>query len=364
MTSAINLNDINEIIWYNTNSKGALDYPDTSSWLELWRRNKSRFAASFPGPNLIWKYPEPISIKTPIVEQERQLFKYIDSVQKELGDDAASLLLCNFQSFFDNKVTIPLLTYNVSRGDRLLRSLRKFSTDFSKVRKMQDLGSTLIQQKKLHGYLHFSIHPLDFLSMSVNNSNWRSCHSLDGSYRGGIANLLTDSTTIMAYLLTSEDQVPLTYFPSQIKWNDKKWRMLIHITDHCVYYSKQYPFHNSTLLSTVASVISENSARIFPGVKPCQFLEISPVKYTTENFLSEITVHNKHYPSIDVFKYNNLYNGYKDLYNQPDGLIYAAYTKPADQLTLEDLSIEIGHDVRDPYDPEYPLMIHNDFVNK
>ena len=43
----------------------------------------------------------------------------------------------------------------------------------------------ILQDVKVSGDLVLSVHPLDYLSISDNNHNWYSCHSLDGEYGAG-----------------------------------------------------------------------------------------------------------------------------------------------------------------------------------
>lgn len=84
----------------------------------------------------------------------------------------------------------------------------------------------LIQEDKVTGILCLSIHPLDYLSLSENTYNWRSCHALDGEYRAGNLSYMMDNTTVVCYL-KGEDEAELPHFPAEVKWNSKKWRMLL-----------------------------------------------------------------------------------------------------------------------------------------
>jgi hypothetical protein len=57
-----------------------------------------------------------------------------------------------------------------------------------------------LQQNKITGRLCFSVHPLDFLSMSENNCGWRSCQALDGDFRAAALAYMIDSSTVVAYI--------------------------------------------------------------------------------------------------------------------------------------------------------------------
>ena len=361
------LNDIEEIICYNLDVDGI----NCGPWFQDWRLRKSRFSATFPGPSLIYRYPKPITINTPEVYRENEVYSFASYVSEKLGRDAFSFVLANLHSFYSNKVEFPYPHYSIKKGERLLHALRKFSPDNeSAVREVQDKGSTYIQQSKIHGHLYFSIHPLDFLSMSETASHWRSCHSLQGSYRTGPANMMVDDSTIIAYLLTDNEPKELPNFPASIKWNDKKWRVLIHMNENAVYISKEYPFHNETLRSTVSSVLSDNFDRIFPtefSGKSEKKLNFEQVHYCKDpqTHLSSIKINNVFYPTCEVFQYNPYYMGYKDLfYQDPEIPISAAYRKPTSELLLRDLQVSIGAPVTDPVDPSVILMNSSDFQNK
>lgn len=128
-------------------------------------------------------------------------------------------------------------------GMKLIKAFKYFLTDPKELQKYQMAASMIIQENTVEGYLCFSVHPLDFLSMSENNHNWRSCHALDGDYRAGNASYMVDSTTFMCYLKSKNDVV-LPHFPKEVKWNSKKWRVLLFIDEArtMLFAGKQYPF--------------------------------------------------------------------------------------------------------------------------
>ena len=83
----------------------------------------------------------------------------------------------------------------------------------------------------MSGDFCISIHPLDFLTSSVNTYNWRSCHALDGEYRAGNLSYMVDKSTIICYL-KGANNAKLPMFPDDVPWNSKKWRVLIYVSDY------------------------------------------------------------------------------------------------------------------------------------
>lgn len=130
-------------------------------------------------------------------------------------------------------------------GMKVSKALKFFIDNEGALRHYQDRISNLIQANSFSGILCLSIHPLDYLSSSENMSNWRSCHALDGEYAAGNLSYMTDPSTIICYL-KSKEPVQLDNFPQDLLWNNKKWRMLLHVSPgkHSVCVAgREYPIH-------------------------------------------------------------------------------------------------------------------------
>ena len=163
----------------------------------------------------------------------------------------------NEASFWDNFVSYPI--GSMVFGSKLLKNFKFFISDEDLLRAAQDLASTFIQENKLEGYLYLSVHPMDYLTSSENNFKWRSCHALDGDYRGGNLSYMCDDVTIVAYVAPAE-QRHLACLPEGEKWYDKKWRTLVHIhpLDNVIYFGRSYPFECPEVLDDILSVINKH----------------------------------------------------------------------------------------------------------
>ena len=160
-----------------------------------------------------------------------------------------------FESFYDNTLKTSCHLKNgvvIPAGSKIIRAFKYFIASDSLLRTLQDEASMVIQKNKLEGTLCFSVHPLDFLSSSENTYNWRSCHSLDGEYRAGNLSYMVDSSTVICYIKSDED-VKLPNFPEHVKWNNKKWRMLLFSNPTCtlLFAGRQYPFSSMEALEIV-----------------------------------------------------------------------------------------------------------------
>jgi hypothetical protein len=106
--------------------------------------------------------------------------------------------------------------------------------------------SMCLNQKKLKGTLCLSIHPLDYITMSDNASNWNSCMSWedDGCYKQGTVEMMNSPCVVVAYLKGSQDMS----LGDGTFWNNKKWRQLFIIHKDCIAGVKGYPYRSDGLV--------------------------------------------------------------------------------------------------------------------
>lgn len=151
--------------------------------------------------------------------------------------------------FYSNKLTADYIygTKVIKKGTKVIRSFKHFIQDTDLLETIQNKASELIQLDKLEGELCFSVHPLDFLSLSENQSRWRSCHALDGEYRAGNLSYMCDTSTLICYIKSENGDVKLPNFPESVPWNNKKWRCLFFLDNtqntNVMFAGRPYPTH-------------------------------------------------------------------------------------------------------------------------
>lgn len=232
--------------------------------MNKWRKNKDYYIKLFGGKPVI-KSDKKISIVLTDAAKERKFEAMLDMLgsivdidsEAENGLSLSEFLEENKAGFFNNQVIEPHPEIKIQKGMKQLKCFKYFLPSFTETRNAQDLASRFIQDTKIEGYLYLSVHPLDFLTISESNSNWRSCHSLDGDYRSGNLSYMLDNSTIIAYL-ADDTMKNLRALPDSIPWLDKKWRMLIHTNKFksVIYYNRQYPFDSEELESTVFQILN------------------------------------------------------------------------------------------------------------
>lgn len=139
--------------------------------------------------------------------------------------------------------------YKISSNTKVIRILGKMARD-TKDANILDLYEKLrialsrhTNQKELHGNLCLSIHPLDYMTMSDNDSGWDSCMSWmkQGDYRAGTVEMMNSPYVVVAYVESEHKQAT---FAGSITWNNKKWRELFLVTPNLITEIKPYPYVN------------------------------------------------------------------------------------------------------------------------
>lgn len=197
---------------------------------------------------------------------------------------------------------------------------------------LYSMNRQIILNSKKSFVLSLSIHPLDFLSMSENTSNWSSCQSIaGGESKAGVFSFLSDSSTIVAYI-TDIEKDPYKHdifrFNSSPLWNNKKWRQLVHTEKKDskvgIAYSRQYPFTSEDFLSNVDIFMRELYSKM-----DISFSELSRlVKKNTPNEMEKRKL--RDWKTLPILKYskpiiafNHLAIGYNDMKAPKHGLAFS-----------------------------------------
>lgn len=124
--------------------------------------------------------------------------------------------------------------------------------------------SMQLNQKYMDGELCLSIHPMDFITMSDNDNEWKSCMRWTdptgsdddhGDFRSGTVQCMNSPYIIVAYL-HNPDHV---YHPfgNNDYWNSKQWRELFIVHDGVINEIKGYPFQDENLTNTCLMWLKE-----------------------------------------------------------------------------------------------------------
>ena len=209
----------------------------------MWLEAKRDFIEAMNG-ELIYESPKKISFELDRKERNIRVDDFIAALENRWDNyELAKFVEDMRDGFFSNVVIHDYIFEDnkIPKGMKLVKAFKFFEKDKCALTDIQNYASRIIQEDKIEGKLCISVHPLDFLSVSENTYNWRSCHALDGEYRSGNLSYMVDKSTVICYLKSDKDEI-LPNFP--FKWNSKKWRVLLYFSNdwNMLMAGRQYPF--------------------------------------------------------------------------------------------------------------------------
>lgn len=212
-------------------------------------------------------------------KKEKSYFAAINSI---VSMEALLTNACIYSMKFKKENSRKMLQIQV--GTKPMRALSKildyFKEEFYNIdkdykEKFEDFRikhSMLFNDKNIVGTLCISIHPMDYLTMSDNNSDWSSCMSWadDGCYKIGSVEMMNSNNVLCCYL---ESKIPYDFTPVDkdknefTTWNNKKWRVLAYYTKDIIMSGKAYPYHNDNfskfVIAEIRKLAKENLNRTF-----------------------------------------------------------------------------------------------------
>ena len=250
--------NVKDVISY---SQG-IENPKVDELIDNWYQAKKNIIALFGGKP-IYTFPEKVVFHLDEKEKKARLSEFIASVEDRWDNVELADFIAKFENnFFENLTfedyVVPSSGKIIKKGTKIIKAFKFFEEDKIVLDDLQTQASMLIQDDKVEGYLSFSVHPLDYLSSSENNYNWRSCHSLDGEYRTGNLSYMLDSSTIVVYLSQKEKTI-LPNFPDNVPWNSKKWRVLFFLSNdwNMLFAGRQYPFTSKNGINIALNYFSK-----------------------------------------------------------------------------------------------------------
>lgn len=316
----------NAVITYSQN----ILEPNTDELFEDWFKAKRHFIDIFDG-RLIVEVPVKVSFTLDEKAKTEKLNDFIEEVYTTYNNEPlGEFLEREAAGFYSNTVVedyyfeTDTKQGTVSKGMKLLRAFKFFEEDEKTLKNIQDSASRVIQENKIEGTLCFSVHPLDYLSSSQNTYNWRSCHSLDGEYRAGNLSYMVDNHTIMCYLKGADD-VEIPMFPQSVRWNNKKWRMLLFFSDNMdmIFAGRQYPFTSTPGLN----IVLDELRRIMNLSETASFSQWDNRYATYEN--TSLPIDFNYIPVRgELLKLNDIIKDHRHALNYNDLLRSSCYTSP------------------------------------
>ena len=167
----------------------------------------------------------------------------------------------SYQDIINNSISRDLNTTNFifKKGTKYSTVLK---TTLKKENKSQEeINTVLINYSKLRqsfitkGTICFSIHPIDFLTMSLNNCKWSSCCNIqNGEYKKTAIEMMMDEYTISTYVPSNSISLNIN---NNLIWNSKKWRChyVLDCKNKIAVQGDQYPFDFNLLINQINMIL-------------------------------------------------------------------------------------------------------------
>lgn len=240
--------------------------------------------------------------------------------------------LSDLENFINDSIAVPIKykrkdskkTLQIQKGMKPMRAFQKVVEYYKDIyffvgfEEFKNQHSLILNNKYTAGKLCVSIHPLDFMTMSDNASNWSSCMSWinQGCYEVGTIEMMNSNNVLCCYLKGHDSfhfgkDVDLYNDPFYC-WNNKKWRQLVYITKDILMGGKAYPYQSKdmtfALLSFIKDLAKENMNWIYT--------------FGPELYQDMIHINNSHAMNLnhkwilegDTFKHNIIWDT-KGMYN-------------------------------------------------
>lgn len=266
----------NYIDLYGVNKK---DFIGIDDYLVHWAKEKKHLCKLLGG-DLMVKIPYSLEKNADIIKGEFRtlathtfIYKYIDAIEslKVQGvidgeTEIALKSLCKISHLIEDKsIKIKFKkedckkTLQIQPDMKPIRALGKvidyFQLNRLSFEKFRIQHSMILNDRVIKGNLVLSIHPLDYLTMSDNASNWTSCMSWmgDGCYHIGTVEMMNSNNVVCCYVEGNTDfyfgekDNEETKEKSEFYWNNKKWRQLFYVTKDIMVNGKSYPFERKEL---------------------------------------------------------------------------------------------------------------------
>ena len=300
------------------------NFIDSTSWLTHWAKAKQNFFHQFGEKLILTKEVEAIIDSDTLLDSMHNLIRDSRTIYlrdrmiskiEELNPQADQFVwgetnerltsifryyVFTKEAFMTNSYTGPSVTFAVAKdafyelktGCKLMRALGRIAkafnlTDFFEEVRLEQ--SRIMNEANLRATLCVSIHPLDYLTASLNNNDWRSCMEWwNGEYRRGVIEMMNSPCVITAYIASEHETL---HFTSSLSWNSKKWREFFIVTPETIMGIKGYPYWNTELEKETLIFLKE----IFDPTNSIYFNHIQTIKDISEFDIPNLNITNLHF---------------------------------------------------------------------
>lgn len=272
----LSFHDIETIDSYRLAALGQESFSmDTYDWLESWAKAK-KVLYTMLGDSFTYKIPVNIgapeeqieydfnkcSGKTIIQDLMVKVLKQLDAGRYGEASYSVRELFSNPKLYINNIVNFSDFQnvtsfrvngqlFKLKDGEKTLKAIRRLckmagTISDEEYNNFSQMVSTIWNTKSFKGNLVFSIHPMDYLTLSDNAHGWRSCVNVlgKGAFCDGVTEMMNSRTAVVVYF---EDGKKFSWEDGS--WISKRWRSLFIVDNGVVLSMKGYPYQNEPLMN-------------------------------------------------------------------------------------------------------------------
>lgn len=223
---------------------------------------------------------------------------------------------------FEIKVNENGDTYKFSTGCKIMKILGRlarlvtYPNLYEYYENFRIAHSKIMNEAHINATLCISIHPLDYMTASYNDNDWRSCMCwVDGEYRRGVVEMMNSPYVVVAYLESKNKELSFysNYSSPKLTWNSKRWREFFIVSPEMISGIKGYPYWNRDLEDKALNMIKDLFSSTYPWLNSCNTINHYKARENTllENDNRLITIDNDCGPAMyNDFYGNNEYHAF------------------------------------------------------
>lgn len=218
----------------------------------------------------------------------RYLKDTIDNVIEISLEEVCRYYVFYVDAWITNKYDGPTCEISVGSGKviklvhgcKLMKTLGRFAKEcgcFDEFEYLRLRQSQILNEANIRANLCLSIHPLDFMTASFNENDWRSCMCWeDGEFRRGVIEMMNSPMVVVAYLESASNSLHLC---DDLKWNSKRWREFFIVRPDMLSGIKGYPYWNRNLEDETLNWLRQLFAPFF-NVEYCDNIKVWETRHT------------------------------------------------------------------------------------